>query len=155
MRYFTNFLAATLLLSTTFTLAVAQDSNPGSTNEQAAFDDNTLKVFADLHPRVLSTQRKFRQEMLNSVKEVGLSPNKFAKMLDQRQDITADDSDYSDEEKKAFLQAMTNIVEIQEELNNEIRMLLQNAGLSFSQYQRMAAEYSTSKEMRKKVKQFN
>ncbi|MAN03618.1 MAG: hypothetical protein CMI36_14690 [Owenweeksia sp.] len=133
--------------------ALAQtDSVEVTSDATAQYSDALLASFGRVHEKAETIQRQYRQEMIKAVEETGLSADKFSGMLNYKKDVTSDASDYTSEEKKAFMQAMKSIVEIQDEMNSEVKKLIEATGLTLHQYNSMAGKYAQSREMRRQVR---
>lgn len=124
-----------------------------ATTPQAApvqnYSDAELQKFANATQEIQKVQMEFQQQMMNAVKAEGIEPMKFQQMAQAQQ--SGKEVEYSDEEQKAFDNAMNKVMTMQQEVQANLETKLKAYDISMEQYQTMAMSIRQSEEMSKKV----
>ncbi len=114
------------------------------------FTDEELEKFVTAAQEVMAIQQQTSQQVHESIEEEGLTVQEFQQMFQAMQDPQTE-FEATAEEEQAFDNAMQKVSEIQQGADERSMQAVEDAGLSYQEYEEIMTAYQQSPEVQQRV----
>ncbi len=117
----------------------------------ADYSDEELQQFANAVMQVMVIQEESQMQMVNVIEQNNISVDRFNEMLMESQQQGPENIDASEEELAAFNQSMTDVQNMQMEMQEDMMEAIADTGLEVDTYQNIMQAYEQNPEIKTRV----
>ena len=125
---------------------------PGQSTPQAQVSPQELQKFANAIKQLVAIEQDANQQMLQAIKQEGLSPDRFDEIYKGQQTSPAQPTtSVSQDEKQKFARAMTKVTGIEQQVQPRMQKAVQDQGLELARFDQIMAAVQQSPELKQQV----
>jgi hypothetical protein len=135
--------------------ATESQANPQeSSKSQGEISQEELQQFAQAYKQIQQIKQDSERQMVEAVKNQGLSPERFIQISELDQNSQAEgDNPVSKEEKQSFENAKNQILEIRQQSESQMAEAIQSKGLDITRFNQIITALQQNSNLRQQVQQ--
>lgn len=125
------------------------DANGGS--QDMPYSETEINQFIEVVKEMIPVQQEAQQQMISEVENQGIKVDRFNEIASVYQEGKAEEADVSKEELKVFETASAKVTELQQQLDTQIKTLIESSGLGLEKYQEIMMAYQQNPQLKQLI----